>query len=244
MAKVYVGSASIDENGRAQGGRAGDQTGRELKKQAWYLHKKGWRVFRCRDERAAARIASAMRAAIANRHIGYDQAQRDTLYRQAKAVGFDPGKVAKDCETDCSALVRVCCAYAGITGLPAGFRTANMAKHLLATGRFDELTDSKYRTGGDWLAEGDILVTKTSGHTVVALNDGPRHRRGGQAAVTIAGGNCYVRDLPGPDGRKLGVAKRGAVLPYAGQTDAATGWHRVAWNGGEGWVSGRYGRLG
>ena len=46
MATVRVGSARIDERGKAYGGRAGDQTGRELSTQKWYLHKKGWRVFR------------------------------------------------------------------------------------------------------------------------------------------------------------------------------------------------------
>lgn len=33
---VKVGSARIDENGRATGGRAGDQTGKELSIQSWY----------------------------------------------------------------------------------------------------------------------------------------------------------------------------------------------------------------
>ena len=49
MATVYVGGASIDENGHAHGGKAGNQTGRELRKQKWYKHKKGWRVFRAKS---------------------------------------------------------------------------------------------------------------------------------------------------------------------------------------------------
>ena len=36
MATVYVYGASIDENGKAHGGQAGNQTGRELRKQKWY----------------------------------------------------------------------------------------------------------------------------------------------------------------------------------------------------------------
>ena len=171
---VYVGSASIDENGRAHGGRAGNQSGRELKRQAWYLHKKGWRVFRAKDLGTAARIARCMEMAIANRHVGYDQYERNSLYRAAEPYGFDVSKVREDCETDCSALVRVCCAYAGIMGLPAEFRTANEPRNLLATGRFDELVGSKYTAGSAYLRAGDILCTATSGHTVVVLNDGPR----------------------------------------------------------------------
>ena len=126
--RVYVGSASIDERGRAHGGKAGDQTGREVKKQLWYLHSKGWRVFRAKDRQVALDIAKAMKRAISNNKIGYDQYQRNTLYNLAAKVGFDPGQVKTACETDCSALVRVCFAYAGITGLPSGFRTGNMPK--------------------------------------------------------------------------------------------------------------------
>ena len=123
--KIYVGSASIDERGKAHGGKAGDQTGREVKKQLWYLHSKGWRVFRARDRQVALDIAKAMKRAISNSKIGYDQYQRNTLYTQAAKVGFDPGLVKTACETDCSALVRVCCAYAGIMDIPASFRTGN-----------------------------------------------------------------------------------------------------------------------
>ena len=157
MATVYVGGASIDENGRAHGGRAGNQTGRELRKQPWYRHGKGWRVFRARSATAAAKIAASMSAAIANRHIGYDQYQRNTLYAAAEPFGFDVSRVTTDCETDCSALVRVCCAYAGITGLPAGFRTSNEPANLLKTGAFVELTGEKYTGQSAWLKAGDKI---------------------------------------------------------------------------------------
>ncbi len=184
MATVYVGSASIDENGKANGGKAGNQTGRELKKQAWYAHSKGWRVFRAKDGVTAERIAAAMAAAVANRHIGYDQYQRNTLYREAAKVGFDPSKVTVDCETDCSALVRVCCAYAGILGLPEGFRTTNEPKNLLATGAFTELVGERYTKQSAYLKRGDILCTATQGHTVVVLNDGAfAQRTEGASAV-------------------------------------------------------------
>ena len=173
--KVYVGSAGIDERGKASGGKAGNQSGRELKKQPWYLHSKDWRVFRAKDRQVALDIAKAMRRAIANKKIGYDQSQRNTLYSLAEKVGFDPGLVKTACETDCSALVRVCCAFAGITGLPASFRTGNMPANLKKTDAFVEMTGKNYQTGSIMLGEGDILVTKTSGHTVVVVNDGDKY---------------------------------------------------------------------
>ena len=118
---VKIGSARIDENGRAMGGKPGDQTGRELSTQNWYLHSKVWRVFRAKSGTVAERIAWDMQAACDNPKIGYDQGDRGTLYSVAKPLGFNCSKVTTPCETDCSALVRVCCAYAGIM-LP-NFRT-------------------------------------------------------------------------------------------------------------------------
>lgn len=199
MATVYVGGASIDENGKAHGGKAGNQTGRELRKQAWYLHSKGWRVFRAKDARVAALIAQCMAAAVANKHIGYDQYQRNTLYNEAKQYGFDVSKVTKDVECDCSALVRVCCAFAGITGLPSDFRTTNEPANLLKTGAFVELEGSKYQGQSLYLGAGDILCTKTQGHTVVVLNNGSKYEGTVQPREYALGERIIRFGMTGPD---------------------------------------------
>ena len=169
---VKVGSARIDENGKTHGGRAGDQNGKEVSTQAWYKHSKGWRALRCKNADKAEKIARAMQAACDNANIGYDQYQRDTLYNLAKTVDFDPARVKTPCETDCSALVRVCCAYAGIT--VENFRTPNEASILLHSGEFTELKESRYTDQSAYLRRGDILVTRTQGHTVVVLTDGAK----------------------------------------------------------------------
>jgi hypothetical protein len=168
MAKI--GHARIDENGKAHGGNAGDQNGKEVMISDWSDHSKGWRVFRARDDAKAAKIAEAMRAACANNNIGYDQYQRSTLYTKAKAVGFDVSKVQTKCETDCSALVRVCCAFAGIT-LP-DFNTASEPKALLSSGAFVELQGEQYTKDDALLRAGDILCSRSKGHTCVVLTDG------------------------------------------------------------------------
>ena len=172
MMAVKVGSARIDENGKTHGGRAGDQNGKEVSMQAWYKHSKGWRVLRCKNADKAEKIARAMQAACDNANIGYDQYQRDTLYNLAKAVDFDPTRVKTPCETDCSALVRVCLAYAGIT--VKNFRTPNEASILLRSGEFIELKESRYTDQSSYLRRGDILVTRTQGHTVVVLSNGSK----------------------------------------------------------------------
>ena len=57
---VKIGSARIDENGKAHGGQPGDQTGKEVSTQSWYLSSKGWRVFRAKNPGVAEKIAQAM----------------------------------------------------------------------------------------------------------------------------------------------------------------------------------------
>ena len=203
MATVRVGSARIDERGKAYGGMAGDQTGRELSTQKWYLHKKGWRVFRAVKREQALKIAADMEAACKNSHIGYDQWQRNTLYKAAEPLGFDCGRVRTDCETDCSALVRVCCAYAGIMGLPSDFRTGNMPQNLLATGMFVELRGAKYTDQSAYLGRGDVLVTKTHGHTVVVLDDGARYEGAVEAREYALGSRLLKHGSAGGDVKQL-----------------------------------------
>lgn len=175
---VIIGSARSDENGNAHGGRAGDQKGgREVSTQNWYKHTKGWRVLRAKDAAAREKIAQAMQWACDDNNIGYDQWQRDTLYNAVKDKGFDIRKLDKAVETDCSALVRVCMAYAFgrdvITG-DSRFSTANMCSRMLGTGLFDELIGSQYTDRSDYLRRGDVLCTKTQGHTVVVLSNGSK----------------------------------------------------------------------
>ena len=169
---VKIGSARIDENGNARGGRAGDQNGREVSTQSWYKHSKGWRVFRAKDPAVAEKIARDMQWACDNSHIGYDQGQRLTLYDVSKPLGFNCHLVKTNCETDCSALVRVCCAYAGVS-LP-NFRTPTEPAALLDSGAFVELKGAKYTDSDKYLKRGDILVTRTQGHTVVVLSNGSK----------------------------------------------------------------------
>lgn len=211
---VKVGSARIDENGRAHGGKAGDQTGKELSVQNWYRHSKGWRVLRCTDAAKAEKIAAAMEAACRNCNIGYDQYERLTLYNLAKAVGFDPARVAKPCETDCSALVRVCLAFAGIT--TENFRTPTQAKVMLATGQFVELTDKKYTDSSDYLRRGDVLVTRTQGHTVVVLSNGSK--ADSLKVEHQLGDRLLKKGMSGSDVRKLqqNLLKLGYALPKYG----------------------------
>jgi hypothetical protein len=201
---VIIGSARHDERGKARGGKAGDNTRHEVETQSWYNRiTNPWKVIRCKDLAKRALIAKAMRAACANNNIGYDQGQRDTLYSAARAVGYDPGKVTKPVETDCSALVRVCCAYAGI--LASNFTTPTEESHLMATGEFEVLRASKYAHKPDYLMEGDILCTTRQGHTVVVLSNGSKAREAAPGPVAL-GSRMLERGDRGDD---VGVLQSG-----------------------------------
>lgn len=166
---IKFGSARIDENGNILGGRAGDQTGREVCTENYYVHSQGWVILRAKSATLAKMIASAMSMACANDHIGYNQLLRNTLYTEAQKVGFDISKVTKNVNTDCSALVRVCLAYGGVK--VRDFNTSSEKSVLLGSGQFDEVAFG----GSESLYNGDILVTKTKGHTVVVVS-GARER--------------------------------------------------------------------
>ena len=199
---VRVGSARIDERGRTSGGRAGDQTGNEVSTQAWYPHSKGWRVIRPISVGDAAMIATCMENACKNNHVGYDQGQRNTLHNAAKKVGFDVDEVVYDVETDCSALVRVCCAFAGIT--VGDFNTSSEANALLKTDLFVEKSDSKYTKSSDYLKRGDILVTKSKGHTVIVLDNGPKAETSPEPTPDYTLGSRILRNgMEGKDVREL-----------------------------------------
>lgn len=167
---VYIGHASIDERGKAKGGVAGDQTGKEVYKRTWYS--KPWHtVFRPKSATVAEKIAKAMEQACANNNIGYDQYQRTTLYTQAKAKGWDISKVNVKCETDCSALVAVCCNAAGVA-VSKDMYTGNESAVLKGTGKFNSFIDSIYTGSSSYLQRGDILLG--TGHTAIVLSDGDK----------------------------------------------------------------------
>ena len=168
---VKIGHSSIDERGKISGGVAGDQTGYEVCQRDFYMHSKGWVVLRAKDPTIAENIAKCMEDACANPYIGYDQSQRLSLYDTVKNLKFrcDINTLKVYVESDCSSLVRVCLAYAGVH--VGNFTTANEKSVILATGKFEEVVCA---ADGSNLKRGDILVTKTKGHTVIVLTNGAK----------------------------------------------------------------------
>ena len=200
---VTIGHASIDENGKACGGAAGDQTGKEVCTRSWYA--KGWtHVLRPKDAIVAEKMARACEAGCANNNIGYDQNQRNTLHTLARRNGYDLSAVGK-CETDCSAFMTCCAIAAGVTALEHTGNaptTSTMVNAFVKTGAFDDLTDSKYLTTDSYLKRGDILV-KPSSHTVMALS------YGSAAKTTVAASTSTTTEKEATCTVELRILKKG-----------------------------------
>ena len=168
---ILVGSARIDENGRAVDGRPGDQKQiqassdmkGEVSQQNFYVHSKGWYILRCKEELYRAKLAEAMIVACDNPNIGYSQSDR---------LGVVKNGVHSTVLTnaDCSSLVRQCIKEA--TGKDVGnFSTLNEADVLEKSGLFE--SRRKYISQSDTpLYTGDVLVTCTKGHTVIVTKGG------------------------------------------------------------------------
>lgn len=167
---VVMGSARIDERGKASGGSPGDQKQTtkddykgEVSQQNFYVHSKGWYILRPKSADHASKIALNMILACNNPNIGYDQSGREGVIKN----GIN---TAVKTECDCSSLVRACIKEA--TGKDVGnFTTLNEADILEKSGLFE--ARRTYVTGST-LYEGDVVVTKSKGHTGVITQGAKR----------------------------------------------------------------------
>lgn len=180
---MKIAQASIDENGKTHGGKAGDQNGKEVKISNWYSYgKSGWDVvIRPKDRNKAHKMAEAMKAACANDNIGYDQWERESLLTEVKKVGNDFSKITTPTETDCSALVATVIIATGTPEEKMRNKgrsnklayTGDLKSLCAASGEFTILTEKKYLTSGDYLLEGDIILNEKN-HVVVAIENGSK----------------------------------------------------------------------
>lgn len=163
MTVIKFGSARFDENGNIKNGKAGDQTGKEVAEQAYYLDKRGWMIIRPKSPSLAEELAKAMILACKNDNIGYNQYER----AQVVKAGID---TKTKVNSDCSSLVRACCKYCGFD--PGNFYTADEVEVLYKTGQFLPV---KMLADKSELYRGDILVTNGRGHTVIVTRGPVRH---------------------------------------------------------------------
>lgn len=161
--------ASIDERGRVSGGRAGDQTGREVKNGYWYYFGQN-AVIRFKSRAKARKAAKIIREIASQNKTGYNQMERTTLYKKLKRAGWNPKKIKGACNTDCSALIAAVINAVGISVSP-DIWTGNMIPACKSTGKFTILYGSKYTKVDTHLMTGDIILN-TSRHVIMATQNG------------------------------------------------------------------------
>lgn len=168
---VKIAHASIDENGKINGGQAGDQTGKEVCIRSWYS--KPWNaVIRFNLPAMRQKLADFMRKVANNPYVGYDQQNRNSLLQYARNVGYDPSKINTPCEGDCSSTVTVGCIYAGLQEkqlvINGNCATTRTLRNLLKnTGMVDIYMEKDYTAKADNLLIGDILLSE--GHHVAVV---------------------------------------------------------------------------
>lgn len=222
-----IGSARIDETGKVIGGLPGDQNGREVATQSYYLHSKGWYCLRAKDDNVALRIADQMKQACANNNIGYSQRRRNTLRQHVLYYDImNLSEVNKKVECDCSELVRTCVMLATgylqtfecEKGRSINFTTANEKELLLNTGLFNLIDFKK----ADDLCTGDILVTKTKGHTVIVTEG---KTPGNVLKATVSAYSLTVRDGASANCRAVRWLKKGDDVTIIRENN---GWGEIA----------------
>lgn len=217
---VLIGMASIDENGRAYGGVAGDQTGREVYVLPWYAG--GWNVLlRAKSQAVAEKMAAACEILCKGNLVGYDQWNRNDLWDQLEKVGWDAAKLKVKTETDCSAFITALARVAGINvprvslgnGKYNAPVTQTMRQAFGSTGAFEVLTDPKYLTTDKYLKRGDVLV-RESGHTVMGLSDGAEATSAEDTAQTVPQSTPHPSPsgTPSPQGEGIYTVVAGDTL--------------------------------
>lgn len=176
---VYkIGSARIDERGNIGGGKPGDQTGREVAIENFYMHPQGWYCLRPKDPQKAELMAKEMTDACNNSNIGYAQyGNKTSTSRMGVVYAITKYKHMKDIKEptngDCGTLVRSVIMAAGM-GDPGGFTTATEVSALNRTGLFEVPFPVR---SNSVLCNGDVLVTKTKGHTAIVVQGEPRVKK-------------------------------------------------------------------
>lgn len=168
----YIVHSSISENGtNGWDGKAkdGDQTGKEVCTRTWYS--KPWEMVLRYPDITISSQARDIAIKLANSNlVGYDQSERNTLYKQLEANNWDVDKYIASgvkTESDCSSFVYAvyCCLLPSLRGESNAPRTAT-AKSFYTSKGFNCYTSYDYTGSTSKLLRGDLL-NKAGSHIVM-----------------------------------------------------------------------------
>lgn len=167
--RVTIAHAVVSETG-GKSGEPGDQTGKEVRIQEWYLSGDAWTgVLRAKDAAARLLIAKNAETGARNPHLGYSQKGRYSAYDIIEKYDFNYNALNSDAGTDCSQMATTCANFAGYP-IPRDTYSGNMKDRYLATGSFKLLNGKKYRIDYKDLLPGDILF-RAEYHAAMVINN-------------------------------------------------------------------------
>ena len=167
--------ASISETGGSGWdgkAKAGDQNSKEVCVRSWYS--RPWDIaLRYPDDKIRLKAAAAVKLANSNL-VGYDQSERNTLYKALKSCDWDVDayiKSGKKTETDCSAFVYAvyCCFVPSMRSDSNAPRTSTMRNKYRDWGFAIITKENVNLSSGVGLTNGDIVVKENS-HTAMVTD--------------------------------------------------------------------------
>lgn len=180
---MKIVQASITENnddGWNRKAKAGDQTGKEVFIRTWYPY--DWDgIIHCLDETVSKKaVEIAVKLANSNL-VGYDQSERNTLYKALKKNNWDVDKYirsGKCTETDCSAFVYACycCVVPALRSDSNAPTVPQLKSRFTKIDVFKWYTAKRFRNTDSDLRAGDILVN-TDAHAIMAIDTGSTYKK-------------------------------------------------------------------
>lgn len=163
--------ASIGENGKATGGKRGDQTGKEVKVADYYNFGQN-KVIRFKVRKYGKAAASIAKVIAKDDSAGYNQNDRGSLYAACAELGWNATKIKSaikkgtfpKCNCDCSAFVATCINIAYGKKMVPCFTTATMERETVKKypKQFEVISVKKAETG---FLRGDCPLR--AGHHVI-----------------------------------------------------------------------------
>lgn len=228
----YIAHSSIDENGKAHGGEAGDQTKREVCIRTWYSGK--WdAILRIENEEVRNQFGNNMIDIAKNDKIGYDQYQRNTLLKEALKTNFNFSAIETACECDCSSAVVTALlgaiykvfgkeayekAYENLVSGSncATTRTLKTRMKSLSEVNVSVYTSKAYTESTEKARFGDVYL-RTGHHVVVYIDDGKkREENRNQYYETYTGKSGSIVDALNAIGVDSSKANRSQIAKTNG----------------------------
>lgn len=227
---IKIAHFAIDENGRAIGGAAGDQHGKECCVIDWY--NKPWDYYIEITDEALANKAADLFTKVANGSAaGYDQGQRLTFYDELVACKGDVSKMKK-CEADCSSGVASIYKFLGLN-ISHACTTRNIRAALVKTGKVKVYSD-KDHVASDKYAKRGGLYLKEGSHVVMAVENGSAVTKPNKPSTSntvigtaVANETMTVRDESNKSGKALGYVNKGKSVEVL--EILSNGWYKIVW---------------